>query len=112
MIFWVAAVFLLPVSPIWPPRRPFLPYGRPNLALAGLLVFCAFDVRLAFQTITITRIPAKADTGNVHRNLAKSGRVVFEICELTGRQADIIVAIPRAPLEGEVTAVVGKECGI
>ena len=38
MIFWVAAVFLLPVSPIWPPRRPFLPYGRPNLALAGLLV--------------------------------------------------------------------------
>ena len=39
MIFWVAAVFLLPVSPIWPPRRPFLPYGRPNLALAGILVF-------------------------------------------------------------------------
>ena len=38
MIFWVAAVFLLPVSPIWPPRRPFLPYGRPNLALAGILV--------------------------------------------------------------------------
>jgi len=38
LIFWVAAVFLLPVSPIWPPRRPFLPYGRPNLALAGLLV--------------------------------------------------------------------------
>ena len=38
MIFLVAAVFLLPVSPIWPPRRPFLPYGRPNLALAGLLV--------------------------------------------------------------------------
>jgi len=38
VIFWVAAVFLLPVSPIWPPRRPFLPYGRPNLALAGLLV--------------------------------------------------------------------------
>ena len=39
MIFWVAAVFLLPVSPIWPPRRPFLPYGRPNLALAGILVY-------------------------------------------------------------------------
>ena len=38
LIFWVAAVFLLPVSPIWPPRRPFLPYGRPNLALAGILV--------------------------------------------------------------------------
>jgi len=38
LIFWVAAVFLLPVSPIWPPRQPFLPYGRPNLALAGLLV--------------------------------------------------------------------------
>ena len=38
MIFWVATVFLLPISPIWPPRRPFLPYGRPNLALAGLLV--------------------------------------------------------------------------
>ena len=37
MIFWVAAVFLLPVSPIWPPRRPFLPYGRPNLALLGFL---------------------------------------------------------------------------
>jgi len=38
LIVWVAAVFLLPVLPIWPPRRPFLPYGRPNLALAGLLV--------------------------------------------------------------------------
>ena len=38
LIFWVATVFLLPVSPIWPPRRPFLPYGRPNLALAGPLV--------------------------------------------------------------------------
>ena len=38
MIFWVAAVFLLPVLPIWPLRRPFLPYSRPNLALAGLLV--------------------------------------------------------------------------
>jgi len=37
LIFWVAAIFLLPVSPIWPLRRPFLPYGRPNLALAGLL---------------------------------------------------------------------------
>jgi len=41
LIFWVAAIFLLPVSPIWPPRRPFLPYGRPNLALAGLLVLGA-----------------------------------------------------------------------
>jgi len=39
LIFWVAAIFLLPVSPIWPLRRPFLPYGRPNLALAGLLVY-------------------------------------------------------------------------
>jgi len=38
LIFWVATVFLLPVSSIWPPRRPFLPYGRPNLALAGILV--------------------------------------------------------------------------
>ena len=26
-------------SPIWPPRRLFLPYGRPNLALAGILVY-------------------------------------------------------------------------
>jgi len=43
LIFWVAAVFLLPVSPIWPPRRPFLPYGRPNLALAGILVFVTDD---------------------------------------------------------------------
>jgi len=25
-IFWVAAIFLLPVSPLRPPRRPFLPY--------------------------------------------------------------------------------------
>ena len=39
MIFWVTAVFLLPVSPIWPLRRPFLPYGRTNLALLGFL-FC------------------------------------------------------------------------
>jgi len=38
LIFWVAAVFLLLVSPIWPQRQPFLPYGRTNLALAGLLV--------------------------------------------------------------------------
>ena len=38
LIFWVAAVFLLPVSPIRSPRRPSLPYGQPNLALAGLLV--------------------------------------------------------------------------
>ena len=42
MIFWVAVVFLLPVSFIWPPRRPFLPYGRPDLALAGLLVLHLF----------------------------------------------------------------------
>ena len=25
-IFWVAAIFILPVSPLRPPRRPFLPY--------------------------------------------------------------------------------------
>ena len=43
MIFWVAAIFLLPVSPIWPPRRPFLPYGRTNLALAGILVPFSVD---------------------------------------------------------------------
>ena len=24
--FWVAAIFLLPVLPLWPQRRPFLPY--------------------------------------------------------------------------------------
>ena len=40
LFFWVADVFLLPVLPIWPPTRPFLPYGRPNLALAGILVKC------------------------------------------------------------------------
>jgi len=46
LIFWVAAVFLLPVSPIWPPRRPFLPYGRTNLALAGLLVGLRLNARI------------------------------------------------------------------
>jgi len=45
LIFWVAAIFLLPVSPIYPPIRPFLPYGRPNLALAGLLVKITFGLR-------------------------------------------------------------------
>ena len=44
MIFWVAAIFLLPVSPIWPPRRTFLPYGRPNLALLGFLSFFAASI--------------------------------------------------------------------
>jgi len=28
-IFWVAAIFPLPVSPLQPPRRPFLPYFCP-----------------------------------------------------------------------------------
>jgi len=27
--FWVAAIFLLPVSPLRPPRRSFLPYFCP-----------------------------------------------------------------------------------
>ena len=57
MIFWIAAVFLLPVSPIWPPRRPFLPYGRPNLALAGLLVkfspkICTLDPQSTVKLLT------------------------------------------------------------
>ena len=56
MIFWVAAVFLLPVSPIWPPRRPFLPYGRPNLALAGLLVL---DPAKAFDKVPHKRLIEK-----------------------------------------------------
>jgi len=58
LIFWVAAVFLLPVSPIWPPRRPFLPYGRPNLALAGILV--------QFTTaLTITKSQSNLGRGRV-----------------------------------------------
>jgi len=48
LIFWVAAVFLLLVLPIWPPRRPFLPYGRPNVALAGLLVYMDTGNRLTY----------------------------------------------------------------
>ena len=55
MIFWVAAVFLLPVSPIWPPRRPFLPYGRPNLALAGILVVCAYILHTRTMSVFTVR---------------------------------------------------------
>jgi len=32
-------------------------------------------------------------TGNMHKNLAKIGRVVFELCERTDRQADILITI-------------------
>jgi len=34
-IFWVAAIFLLPVSPLRPPRRPFLPYFCPYRPAIG-----------------------------------------------------------------------------
>jgi len=85
LIFWVAAVFLLPVSPIWPPRRPFLPYGRPNLALAGLLVnafimtiYNLFSVLLLcyiFQSINDESIVMGNDSqsiyqDDVHRSLS------------------------------------------
>jgi len=53
LIFWVAAVFLLPVSPIWPPRRPFLPYGRPNLALAGILVLYVLSLSVFIVSYVI-----------------------------------------------------------
>jgi len=33
--FWVAAIFLLPVSPLRPPRRPFLPYFFPYSPAIG-----------------------------------------------------------------------------
>jgi len=33
--FWVAAIFLLPVSPLRPPRRPFLPYFCPYSQAIG-----------------------------------------------------------------------------
>jgi len=35
MIFWVAAIFLLPVLPLRPPRRPFLPYFCPYSPVIG-----------------------------------------------------------------------------
>ena len=37
--FWVDAIFLLPVSPLRPPRRPFLPY------------FCLIFARTAQQLV-------------------------------------------------------------
>jgi len=33
--FWVAAIFLLPVSPLRPPRQPFLPYFCPYRPAIG-----------------------------------------------------------------------------
>jgi len=33
--FWVATIFLLPVSPLRPPRRPFLPYFCPYSPAIG-----------------------------------------------------------------------------
>jgi len=35
LIFWVAAIFLLPVSPLRPLRRPFLPYFCPYSPAIG-----------------------------------------------------------------------------
>jgi len=35
--FWVAAIFLLPVSPLRPPRRPFLPYFCPYTVKQSVL---------------------------------------------------------------------------
>jgi len=57
LIFWVAAIFLLPVSPIWPPRRPFLPYGRPNLALLGFLYWYMFSFLRLLYMLIFLRFP-------------------------------------------------------
>ena len=89
LIFWVAAVFLLPVSPIWPPKRPFLPYGRPNLALAGLLVPVGIPyfslVPFLFQ-----------HTVNTHEN---TWSAIHEDCEFdaVGQTGTVLIArdVPR-----------------
>ena len=65
MIFWVAAIFLLPVSPIWPPRRPFLPYGRPNLALLGFLLYIYRFLRLGLMFIKLHYIHQQFNHFNV-----------------------------------------------
>jgi len=33
--FWIAAIFVLPVPPLRPPRRPFLPYFCPYSPVVG-----------------------------------------------------------------------------
>ena len=39
-------------------------------------------------------------TGNMHKNLTKFGHVVFELCEQTDRQTDILVTILCTPPGG------------
>ena len=52
MIFWVAAVFLLPVSPIWPPRQPFLPYMYVvSVAVLSVAVFSVALFTVAFISV-------------------------------------------------------------
>jgi len=36
-------------------------------------------------------------TSNVHKNLVKFGRVVFELCERTDREKDILITILCTP---------------
>jgi len=36
-------------------------------------------------------------TGNMHKTLAKFGYMVFELCEQTDRQTDILITVLRNP---------------
>jgi len=50
--FWVAAIFLLPVSPLRPPRRPFLPYFCPYSPEIGTRL----QLHQAQLTLTISEV--------------------------------------------------------
>jgi len=41
-------------------------------------------------------------TGNMHKNLMKFGRVVFQLCERTDRHTDILITILRIPSNDDV----------
>ena len=50
--------------------------------------------------------------GNMHKNLVKFGRVVFELCDRTDKQTDLLITILRTPPgegEGEGNIVHEKE---
>jgi len=64
-IFWVAAIFLLPVSPLRPPRRPFLPY------------FCPYSPAIATNGIVCMRGGFSCYIDQVHR------AVIFAIAQLS-----------------------------
>ena len=70
-IFWVAAIFLLPVSPLRPPRRPFLPYFCPYSPAIGTMV------QVDFLAANHVRIVGLCGQTRAHR------AVIFAIAQLS-----------------------------